>query len=461
MLAGCGQALDAVGEINSFLNPSEVTLRAKHSQPLALPILDTLDPSVEEPNDQFPTAVDIQPEDLKSEEGDYRIGVNDLVNIEIYDLLGEGTGPTVKSVRVSETGYVSLDFIKPVYAVGMTEEQLEDAVRQAYADAGQIRNARVTVTVAEERARTFSADGNVGGVGQYQILQNDFRLLDALIMCRGPASSEGVEYCYVIRKPPETPPPPPPSTQPSTPGAAPTEEPGAIPPPPSDNSSPIPAPPTTELLEPPHSQANPAQSPVNPRYLAADDSSGGAAATPPGSSDNSTTPSGLSGFKFNAPNPIEERIIRVPIRQLLAGQLQYNMVIRPGDIIFVPDPVTGEFYMGGHVARPGPYSLTARNITLMEAVISAGMLDPVAIPGRCEIVRRIGQNKEVVVRVDLDAVLSMQQPDIFLKPYDDVLVGTNVWAPFLADFRNAFTISYGLGFTYDRNYSPQNNGVAF
>ncbi|HUB25442.1 MAG TPA: polysaccharide biosynthesis/export family protein, partial [Tepidisphaeraceae bacterium] len=429
-LTGCESAVDSVGEINSFVNPSEVTLRPKHSAPLALPILETLDPSVEEPNDEFPTATDIQPEDLKPAEGDYKIGVNDLVNIEIYDLLGEGTGPTVKSVRVSETGYVDLDFIKPVYAVGLTEGQLEDAIRQAYADAGQIRNARVTVTVAEERARTFSADGNVGSPGQFQILQNDYRIFDALIACHGPAASEGVEYCYVIRKPPPIPPPPPAvATQPSP--ETPTEEPGAIPPP-SDNTSPIPAPPTTQLLEPPHSQANPDDSPVHPTYLAAGDNSG---------SDSSSAPNGLSGFKFNAPNPIEERVIRVPLRQLLAGQLQYNIVIRPGDIIFVPDPITGEYYMGGHVLRPGPYSLTARNITLKEAVVSAGMLDPVAIPGRCEIIRRIGQNKEVVVRVNLDAVLAMQQPDLFLKPYDEVFVGTNVWAPFIADFRNAFTIT--------------------
>jgi protein involved in polysaccharide export with SLBB domain len=454
LMSGCeteqdsawNRTLDQVGEVNSFLNPSEPTLRPKRSAPLIRPILSRLDPSVDEPNDLFPTATDIEPDDMKVEEGDYKIGVNDLINIEIYDLLGEGTGATAKSVRVSESGYINLDFIKPVYSVGLTEQQLQDTIKQAYSDANVIRNARVTVTVAEQRARTFAAAGNVGEEGnQYAILQNDFRMLDALIMCKGPAEQEGVDYVYVIRKPPAVPPPPPPTTAPST-------EPS-----PMDTTPAVPVPPTTELLEPPHSEANPDNSPASVRLLSTS-GEGGDSTTP---SDQSADSGGLSGFKFNAPNPVEARIIRVPLRELLNGQLQYNIVIRPGDTIYIPQPPTGEYYMGGHVARPGPYSLTARNITLKEAVISAGGFDQVAIPGRCEVIRRIGQDREVVVRLDLDAVMSMTQPDLYLKPYDEVMVGTNVWAPFLADFRNAFSITYGLGFTYDRNYSPQNNGTAF
>jgi hypothetical protein len=34
-------------------------------------------------------------------------------------------------------------------------------------------------------------------------------------------------------------------------------------------------------------------------------------------------------------------------------------------------------------------------------------------------------------------------------------VGTNAFQPFVASFRNAFRITYGFGFLYDRNYAPQ------
>ena len=87
-------------------------------------------------------------------------------------------------------------------------------------------------------------------------------------------------------------------------------------------------------------------------------------------------------FEFNAPmEPTDQHVIRIPLNDLRRGELKYNVVIRPGDYIYVPQPMIGEYYMGGHVLRSGVYSLTARKITLKEAFISAGMLDPVAIPG--------------------------------------------------------------------------------
>ncbi len=111
--------------------------------------------------------------------------------------------------------------------------------------------------------------------------------------------------------------------------------------------------------------------------------------------------------------------------------------------------------MGGHVARPGVYSLTARNITLKQAIISAGMLDQLAVPTRTDVIRRLSKNQEVFVRVDLEKIFAGMEPDILLKPDDQVMVGTNAGATFLAAFRNSFRLTYGFGFLYDRNYAPQ------
>jgi polysaccharide biosynthesis/export protein len=131
--------------------------------------------------------------------------------------------------------------------------------------------------------------------------------------------------------------------------------------------------------------------------------------------------------------------------------MRYNIVLRPRDMIVVPQPVIGEYYMGGHVMRPGVYSLTGREITVKQAVISAGMLDGIAIPARTDIVRRIGQDREVIVRLQIDRIFAGAQPDVFLKPNDQILVGTNWYAPFLAAARGAFRMTYGFGFIYDRN----------
>jgi hypothetical protein len=171
--------------------------------------------------------------------------------------------------------------------------------------------------------------------------------------------------------------------------------------------------------------------------------------------------SGAKDFEFNAPEePTDTKIIKVPIDALRRGELKYNIVVRPGDYIYVPQPVVGEYYMGGHVLRTGVYSLTARKITLKEAFISAGMLDPVAIPARTQIIRRIDDGHEIFAVVDIEKIFAGTEPDLILRPDDQVLVGTNAIAPFLAAFRNGFRITYGFGFLYDRNYyTGVNNGT--
>lgn len=156
------------------------------------------------------------------------------------------------------------------------------------------------------------------------------------------------------------------------------------------------------------------------------------------------------------------RVIRIPIDKLKEGDPRYNIVIRPGDVIHVPNIVPGEFYMYGHVGRPGVYSLTGRKVTLKQALAAAGGLDSVAIPRKCDLVRRIGPNQEVTVMVDLTRIFDGEQPDIFLKPNDFINVGTDAVAPFLAVTRNAYRASYGWGFVYDRNYyiQPTINQIA-
>src|SRR5580658_5823409 len=157
LLAGCDAS-----PWNDFLNPGEPKILDPDQKPLIVPILDTLASGIEEPDTAFSDATDIEPADLIPDVSDYRIGPNDLVSVSIFDLLGEGTGEQVKQVRVTETGSISLPFIPPVKASGLTERELEDAVSKAYEDARLIRNARVSASVQEARARTFSIQGNVG-----------------------------------------------------------------------------------------------------------------------------------------------------------------------------------------------------------------------------------------------------------------------------------------------------------
>lgn len=147
------------------------------------------------------------------------------------------------------------------------------------------------------------------------------------------------------------------------------------------------------------------------------------------------------------------RIIEVPLKDLLAGDPRYNLVIRPYDLISVPPGSVGEYYMMGNVARTGAYDITGRRLTVKEAVAAAGGFGPLAWPSRADLVRRVSQDEEQIIQLDLDAIFAGTAPDFYLKPNDILNVGTTPAAVFLAVLRNAFRFSYGFGFVYDRNFA--------
>jgi protein involved in polysaccharide export with SLBB domain len=159
---------------------------------------------------------------------------------------------------------------------------------------------------------------------------------------------------------------------------------------------------------------------------------------------------------------IQARLIKIPVDKLLAGDPRYNIVVKPGDSIFVPVDIVGEFCIMGNVNRSGYVNITGRPMTLKMAIAAAGGLGPLAWPKKCEVVRRIGREKEEIVMVDLDKIANGEQPDFFIKPHDLINVGTHPTARWRAVLRNAFRATYGFGFVYDRNFAYRDYyGTAF
>jgi hypothetical protein len=153
------------------------------------------------------------------------------------------------------------------------------------------------------------------------------------------------------------------------------------------------------------------------------------------------------------------RLIKIPAKNLLAGDSRYNIIIKPGDTIHVPVDVVGEFCIMGHVNRPGYINLTGRSMTLKMAIAAAGGLGPLAWPKRVEVVRRIGRKHEEIAMLDFDKIASGEQPDVFIKPNDLINVGTHPTSRWRAILRNAFRATYGFGFVYDRNFSDRDFGT--
>ncbi len=153
-----------------------------------------------------------------------------------------------------------------------------------------------------------------------------------------------------------------------------------------------------------------------------------------------------------------QEVVQVNLKKLRGGDWRQNMVIRAGDEIQIPFNATGIFYVMGQVARPGPYSLAGEKLTLRQAIASAGPMTPLAWPSRCEITRRVGDNREVTYRVNLEKLFAGTAPDVFLKPHDIINVGSHPVARWLAVIRQSFRATYGFGFVYDRNFADKDMG---
>jgi protein involved in polysaccharide export with SLBB domain len=430
LLAALGQAfaLSALAlcvgcDTKGFLDPTEMGSFKK--DPMVMPIVSQIDPANEEPDNQWVNATDPTADDLKAYTGDYRISPNDLIQIQISDLTGPNT-ETVKTARITESGNISLPVLKDsIHAAGLSEIQLERAIIGAYKNAQLIENATVTVTVAERRGSAFTIYGQVGQAGQYPIVDSDFRLLNAIVLGRD-VTSTFVDYIYVMRKPEQPASQVPAST--GTTGTSPTTTPATAP------SSDDLAPKSTSMVDPVAGLQRPQ------RLVTATDQS-------------------FDGFHDYGSGE-NVRVIRIPYQALRQGELKFNVTIRPGDVIYVAPPQSGFYFVGGHVVRPGSFQLLGQPITLTQAIIGASMLDGLAIPQRTDIVRYISPGHQVIARVDLAKIFAGESPDIYIKPGDQIRVGTNAIAPFLAAIRGGFRITYGFGFLFDRNYAySQSLGV--
>jgi len=428
-----------------------------------------------------------------------------VVDVIIYELLQVGV-PEFQRVQVTDVGYVTLTGVGPVKMSGKTPRQLELDLMERLK--GTLNEPDVRVVVQDRQHRTFNILGGVGRPGSYPIPRPDFRLLDALAFAGD--LSPNIHEIYVLRSPPSAVEVPaeleklyqiPVATEPDKPEGAgldvpakplepllsdvgpatvlgePETRPAATSPglgaeqrqellealgpiqptgPEATDREPAPAAETTKPVEP--------EEPVQPlsKWLWLNgewvevrpgQEEPAQAQAPEVTAPASKPAEGNLDWEALAEPADETRVIAIPVDALLDGQARYNVVVRGGDVIRVPYGTIGEFYMMGHVLRPGVYSLTGREITLKQAIASAGGLSPFAWPSRCELTRRIGRDREEVLQINLDRVFAGKDPDVFLRPNDVVNVGTHALAPFLVVIRNSFRMSYGFGFVYDRNFA--------
>lgn len=472
-------------DVDSFMDPSVVG--RWENTPTVLPIMSRLE-VIDEPEDLLPSVSGPDPADLVPEVREYVFGPGDTATITVFELLTPGAD-AILTRRIDELGYVRLPVIGEVKVSGLTAKQLEQHIIDIL-DPDIIKNPTVTAVVVDGRQRTFKVLGP--GQGTYAIVKNNFRLLDAVAMAQIPE----VDKIYVIRQialdeivergPDPDPGRPgtirPPLAPTGTEGTGKPDTPDPVDPATliddltggleGDDDKPAPeekpeTPGTPESNEPKAEAPSPALSEaldggnlgegryvnVNGKWVLVQ---GAAPATDGG--EDTVEGSGLPP----ADQLVTQRVIEIDGRALYRGDAVWNIAIRPDDIVRVPDAGGGNIFLSGPgISRPGTYDLPGRNtLTLKQVVAASGGLSGVAIPERVDLIRRIGDDQEATVRLNLRAIYEGVQPDIFLKPNDQVNFGTNAIAGFAAVIRNGFRFSYGFGFLLDRNFGSDIFGVA-
>jgi len=502
ILAACGLATGSLMmtgcEVDSFIDPS--TIGRWEKTPTTVPILERLS-SIEEDTGEFVEYSDPTAQDLIPEPSDYRLSPGDQVRVTAFDDVRSNTAASEYDREVDIRGRINLPQVGQVEMTGLTLDQARELIAERLKKF--VNDPLVEVVIIQKRQQTFTVVGAVQQPGPYFIPKPDYRLYEAITAAG--QFNENIEYVYVVRQVPLSdlikgniahP-----ASTPSTPTrpAQPTSQPA-----PSENlidlidelSKPKdgekPKDPAAgggspgmlrpagrqPVIEPPEHAPAKAQDPA----IDLVDSGLSAPATHASSASGEGASSWVfldgrwvqvkptvaaaevaaQGAELTADQLMTQRIVRVPLKALLDGSAQYNVIIRPGDIVRIPTAPVGVFYMEGQVQRPGPYSIPdVGRMTLTRAVVSAGGLSSLAVPERVDLTRMVGKDRQATIRLDLRAVKEGTMPDIYLKRDDVINVGTNFWAYPLAVVRNGFRATYGFGFVLDRNFAddvfgPQN-----
>jgi polysaccharide export outer membrane protein len=387
---------------------------------------------------------------------------------------------------VGGSGFETIPVVGRIRVAGLTTRELELDLKERLRTMGILEDAEVQVTLVETHHTQFSILGSVQRPGTYALPTPDYRLLNALAEAGGLPPQ--IEKIYVFRRwgvhggaveAPATTMPHHDSNVVSFTMSDVSTSSASAPSASAPNSMPTqettrPSPPAAPVDELKILEGAPTTEPVAPRW---DPQKGEwvieRLPTAPAAREGEPSPFERLARPATSTAPEEKpaweaaeelspatRILEIPTKELLDGDPRYNIVIRPYDLISVPPGNVGEYYMMGNVARPGAYELTGRKLTVKEAVASGGGFGPLAWPARADLVRRIGKDEEQMIQLDLDAVFAGNAPDFYLKPNDIVNVGTHPVATFLAVLRNAFRVSYGFGFVYDRNFADSDTAAA-
>jgi polysaccharide export outer membrane protein len=132
------------------------------------------------------------------------------------------------------------------------------------------------------------------------------------------------------------------------------------------------------------------------------------------------------------------------------GMAQGQVLVYPGDLVTVSQRGASNFYVSGHVMRPGSYNRTT-NMTLLQALTVAGGLADTADPQSLKIIRQQPTGGEELIEVDLKRIAAGTDSDVRILAADLIVVPTTPGRRAQAEVRRFFSrlISVGVDARYN------------
>jgi polysaccharide biosynthesis/export protein len=292
---------------------------------------------------------------------DYRIGQGDVLTVEVV-----GEDSLRQTLRVNNTGEITLPQIGIMLVTGLTAAELESRISRRLAQLELLRNPEVLVYIEAYESKRIYVIGEVDNPGEY-VMTQDLTLMDAIFMAGG-IDFTADRYGYLHRRPSG----------------------GSILPPPAVG------PPGTRA----RTAANRPQSKVERAPQALIDNPGVAA---PGS-----------------------QVIQVDLQPLKeGGVLKDNIPLQRGDVFVVPRRTVRMFYVIGDVRTPGPYELpppVERSILASQAISWAGGPGPTAKLKNGLLVRYLENGQRQESKVDFKAIMIGKQKDLEIRPDDIIFI---------------------------------------
>ncbi|MBD3414370.1 MAG: hypothetical protein GF421_08075 [Candidatus Aminicenantes bacterium] len=123
------------------------------------------------------------------------------------------------------------------------------------------------------------------------------------------------------------------------------------------------------------------------------------------------------------------RSLEIPIDDLVEkGDVELNIVLKPGDIINIPIDKVVRVYVFGQVQNPGALEVKKSNIpTLLRAIAQAGGFAERASRGNVNVKRINDEGKEIQMTVNAKAIIKGKKKDIQLLENDVVYVPESIF----------------------------------